>query len=211
MNLADLSKIDIKDLQKIDYAKLLQDLKKRPDILISIVFVLATLSFSVNAFTKKKGELSSLQQEVSKLEEKIKVIDSYEAVKKELTDFLANIPEKILENDLINKVTDFAVSRNVQIESYTPMSKQSSPLYDLTSIDLNVSAPDYKNVWLFMNDIEKSKYAIRVENWAGSMDAKGDSRNNSRKRVLSGGAGVASDQPSIGFRLEISAINLKNE
>ena len=59
-----------------------------------------------------------------------------------------------------------------------------------------------------MNDIEKSKYAIRVENWSGNMEG-GDARNNSsRKRLLSDGE---TEQRRISVRVEIAAINFKNE
>lgn len=207
MNIPDLSKIDIQDLQKLDYMKLLQELKKRPDVLITVVLVLVTLILSVNIFMKKSQELQSLQQEISKLEAKDKVIAQYDTAKKELTDFLVNIPKTLLENDLINTVTDFAVARSVQIESYTPARKQSLAIYDLTSISLNVTAAEYKNIWLFVNDIEKSKYAIRVENWSGSTDVT--TRNTASRKINLSDLNPV--QSGVTARLEIAAINLKSE
>ena len=102
MNLTELSRLDIKDLKKIDYNKLLLDVRKRPDILVAVGLVLLTLFFSVNAFTKRKQELLSLQQQIGTLEAKITVIENYEKAKKDLADFVAQIPESLLDNNLIN-------------------------------------------------------------------------------------------------------------
>ncbi len=203
MNLSELSQFDIKDLQKLDYNKLLKDLSKRPDILVALGLVLVTLFCSVNAFQRRQKELITLKQQIDTLEGKLRSVDSYEKVKKELSNFQTKVPEEFVGDDFINKVTDMAVSHNVQIESYSPAKKQTTPLYDLTSIVLNLSA-EYKNVWIFINDIEKSRYSIRIESWTGNMDTS--SRTAVRRRPTE----EEKSQPSlVNVQVEIASINLK--
>ena len=56
MNINDLLKVDIKDLQKIDYKKLAEELRKRPDILINIAVVLLTLVIFFNITSTPESE-----------------------------------------------------------------------------------------------------------------------------------------------------------
>ena len=203
MNLAELSRLDIQNLQKLDYNKLLRNLAKRPDLMIAIGLVVATLFFSATAFQRRRKELTSLKQEIETLGARLKVMNNYEDIKKQLSDFQTQAPAELMGDDFIKTVTDIAVSHNVQIESYSPAKKQSSSLYDLTSIVLNLSA-EYKNVWTFINDIEKSKYSIRIENWTGNMDA--DTRTTTRRRIS---MEEQSQQPWVNVQVEIASINLK--
>ena len=199
MNLGQLNKIDIKDLKNIDYVKLAQVIKKRPDALINTVAIVGLLFFTFQFYTKRQIEVSKLKKEITASESKLEIIEIYNQTQTGLKEFMADVPKKITADDLINLVTDFAVASNVQIESFSPAKKQSESLYDLTSIILNISADDYKSIWLFIHNIEKSEYAVRIDNWTGYMGTRtGRQRQN-----------ITADTSSIKATLEIASINFK--
>lgn len=203
MNLAKLSKLDIKDLQKIDYKQLLQDLRKKPDLAICIVAGLLTVLFCLQTFSKGMMAAEKVKSDIRLMEEKNSALDAYNKSKSDLDEFLNKIPEPITENGLMDKITDLAVARNVQIESFVPTKNQNEPLYTLSSITLNVAARDYKNMWLFIHDIETSPYAIRIENWTGNMGPRSQS---GRRREASN-----PNELWINVRVEVAAVNIKNE
>ncbi|MDZ4241223.1 MAG: hypothetical protein U1D99_00200, partial [Candidatus Omnitrophota bacterium] len=76
--------------------------------------------------------------------------------------------------------------------------KQGEKLYDLVSIQMNISAREYSDLWLFIYDIEQSELPMRIENWTGSLkSAMGETGSGQ-----SGGAGIF-------VTLEVAAINIK--
>lgn len=208
MNLQELTKklnnIDISDLQKINYKKLLNDLQKRPDVIIIIVAILITLYVSPKLYMNRRKELGTLIQETATLKKKDKAIDAYNAAQTELKEFIDNIPEDIGETAFMNQMTDFAESRHVQIKSFSPAKRRSEPLYALTSIVLDVSAQNYKDIWLFIHDIEKSPYSIRIDNWKGTRGG-GSQANRGRRQATS----TTSTEHQINVKLEIASIRFK--
>jgi len=165
MNLADLSRMDIKDLQKIDYKKMVETLRKRNDILINLIIVLLSLILTVNIMSKSGKKIRSIKKEIGKLEKKITVINNLDAVKAELQEFSETIPEALGEDDLATKLTDWAVARDINIVSVSPVKTKEEDLHNTSSIDLNIETDDYAKLWLFVNDIESSPYALRIDRW----------------------------------------------
>jgi len=200
-----LNEIDIKDLQKLDYKKLLKDAQKRPDVIVSIVAVLATVIFSVNYFRKQHGEIRTTSLEIMALEEKITAIEEYQQTDQELKDFLRGIPENITEEDLINQITDFAQARNVRIESFSPGRKQTEDLYELTSIVLSITVNEYRDLWLFTHDVEASPHALRID----SLNVKANEQPRSRGRNAPAPKGPKGS--TLSATMEIAAIALKKE
>jgi len=165
MNLADLSRIDIKDLKKIDYNKLLQTLRSRNDILINIVLVGFTLIIAINTLSDAGKQIQTIKKQINKLEEKITVINTLDNVKAELDEYLANVPQELGEDELATKLTDWAVARNIKIVSVSPVKKKEEKLHDTYSINLSIETEDFNDFWLFIHDIESSPYALRIDRW----------------------------------------------
>ncbi|MDZ4243399.1 MAG: hypothetical protein U1D99_11275, partial [Candidatus Omnitrophota bacterium] len=112
-----LQSIDVKDLKNLDYQKILQDVKKRPDIIISSAVVVMALLISINLVSSHFRESQSLRNDIATLERKLSVVEDYKKVRDEMDAFMAQIPAPMAEQDLINILTDIAVKRRVQIES----------------------------------------------------------------------------------------------
>jgi len=165
MNLADLSRMDVKDLQKIDPKKLLDVLRNRNDILMNIGIVVLTVILVINIISQAGQNIRKIKQEISKMEEKIAVINTLDTIKTELKEYLDNVPEAIDKDQLATMLTDWAAARGVKIVSVSPVKTKNADLYDTFSIDLNIETDSFKNLWLFIHDIESAPYALRIDRW----------------------------------------------
>lgn len=199
MNLNELSKLNINDLQKLDYKAIAKDLKKRPDILAILGVIVLSLIICLNIYAGRQNELHGLKSKAGLLENKIKIIDEYDAAQKELKEFHATLPEKLSENGLINTITDLTTARNIRIESFSPSGTTNLPLYTTSEFSLKVTAQSYKNAWLFIYDIEKSPYSIRIDRLSIIPV----------ERKSAGETPVDGDTP-VNMTLQISLVILKN-
>ena len=199
MNLIEkLNKIDINDLQKIDYKKIALEVRKNPNDFINIIAVLLTGFIVFNLFTKKQAEAKKLKTEMVTLEQKKISLENYNKANNELTAFIKNLPQKITDDEIVNRVTDIAVARNVQIETFTPAKKIKTTLYDLNSIVLSITASSYKDLWLFVHDLEQSAYALRIDHWTVNS-------------LIANNPDQAKKETKFRANLEITSLNIKNE
>lgn len=202
LNQIDIAKMDIKDLQNIDYQKLISSIRKKPDIAISIVIPLLAIFISFNIFAKSTAERRNLSNKNQAMENKLVVLTEYKTAESELQTFLESLPSKITENDFVNTITDFAVKNNIEIESFSPAQNKSDPIYDLTMINLSANTKNYKDAVHFISDIEKSKANIRINSWSGN---KGVPQEGTRR-------GKNPSDPkdlSINFRIDIALVTFK--
>ena len=202
LNQIDIAKMDISDLQNIDYQKLLASVRKKPDIAISISCVIIAIFLSFNIFMRVESQGKTLTTKNAEMEAKLKILTEYKTAQSELQTFLGALPPKITENNFINIITDLAVKNNVQIDSFSPAQNRNDPVYDLTIINLSASAKNYLNVQLFIKDIENSNANIRINSWSGS------------KGIPQGGARRGQNQTNaedllINFRLDLALVTFK--
>jgi Tfp pilus assembly protein PilO len=131
------------------------------------------------------------------LEEKTAGLDNYKKSQAELKEFIAQIHEPINEDNLMNLLTDFAVKRQIQIESFSPSQRKNTPLHETAGLTLNLSAGDYKNLWLFIHDIEESAYPIHIGACRISRSDQGSNSNREGSQFK--------------VQLEIFSVSLKKE
>ncbi len=203
LDLNDLKNIDLKT---INYEKILNFFKAHLDKTIVAASVLATLFFSFQYFIKKHAEITTVSNQITQLEKKIAAIKEYDAVDKKTNDFLNLIPPPVSDEDFMNKLTDFADKRNIQIKSFAPTKRQAMKLYDASSLNLNVTTHDYKNLWLFIHDIETSPLNIRIDDLNCRLGTGGENRRSQPEIPM----GNENKSP-IDVQLEISLINFKKD
>jgi Tfp pilus assembly protein PilO len=202
LNQIDIAKMNINDLQNIDYQKLLSSIRKKPDIAISIVIPLLAIFVCFNIFTKSAIERRTLTNKNQEMEEKLTALSEYKTVENELQALLTSLSSKITENDFINTITDFATKNNIEIESFSPAQNKSDPIYDLTMINLSANTKNYNDIIKFITEIENSKANIRINSWSGS---KGISQGGSRR----GRNPSNPEDLSINFRLDLALVTFK--
>lgn len=192
-----LNKIDVNDLKNIDYQKLLVGIKGRPDIMIIAAAVIGALLACSKIYGNNQHEIRAAREEITSLEDKISSIEEYKKSQAELQNFIAEIPEPVNEDNLLTLITDFAVKRQIQIESFSPTQKEKAPLHETSGLNLFISATDYKNLWLFINDIETSSYPIRVERWHASIGGTTGTQPQAKEEGI-----------RIQVQLEIASVNV---
>ena len=197
MNLLELNKLDLNDLKKIDYKQFLQDTLKRPDLIVDILVILISLVACMHFYSKNQNEIKTLRNDVANLESKTEAIDEYNTTNTELESFIDNIPEKITEEDLIDLVTNFAVSRNIQIKSFSPTKNYTDDVHEVTSILLRIVSENYKDIWFFIHDIENAPFPLRIDRLSGSMVT---SRSRRHKTTSSS---------QVNIEVEITSVNFK--
>ncbi|MCK5580373.1 MAG: type 4a pilus biogenesis protein PilO [Candidatus Omnitrophica bacterium] len=208
MDFKKLSQLDIKDLQKIDYNQLSKDISKKPDILICAILVIVTLISSFKIFAKHRSELKSLRYEVALLEKKNDAIEKYQTTKTEMNTFIEKLPSDITEEELINFITDISLTRGIKLESFPPARTQQYGLYDLITVDLTFSVNKYADLWLFINDIEKSQDAIRIGKLSTTVSSS-DGRGIRRHRAEQADSRKKTPESAIHATLTIGAIHIK--
>ena len=197
-----LNKINVKELQNIDYQKLLANIKTRPDIIIIAIAVAGTIFFCSKIYGDNQTKITTARTEIKNLEKKIEAIEKYKKRQDDLQGFVTQIPGPISEDNLINLITDFAVKHHVQIESFSPANKGTMPLYETAGLNLNLSVKDYKNLWLFIHDIEESAYPIHIGRWRASLE--GGQTQTERGQL-------PHQEEKLLVQIEIVSVNVKKE
>ena len=202
MNFSELLKLDIKDLKSLNLNDLKQTLIKRKDVSISLaVFLIAGVILSQLIKTKSQ-EASQLKQNIVDAEKKIEALKSYDQEQRALTDYLEKFPKGIMEDHLIDAISDFAHKNNVKILTFSPAQNQNADLYKLTVIKLDLSANKYADLFHFIHDIENSSSALIINNLYGNPEGDPSARRGQPSNV---------NQYTIRSNIEIGSIVLKEK
>lgn len=166
---ASLRNININDLRNIDAQQLGEMLRQRIDIVLNITLILVTMVATVLIVTASGKRSEMLTWEIKQLEERGEAVKESERLKGEYSAFLESFPEPILTDRLINKLSEFAADRQVQVLSFSPVKEKSDNYIKVAGVQINVSSDNYKNIVLFMKDVEDAPYALQVGQWSAKM------------------------------------------
>ena len=169
MNLNELSKIDIKDLKKIDLGQVREEIQNRPDILINVLLIGFTLFAIIFFYNKYEHQAKQLKGQITGLKEKLDVVKEQDQAVQKIKEFINKFPKPISNERLIEKINEFALNHKIQILSYAPAENISEEYWTSNSVVFNLASESYANILLFIQDIEKSPYALIIEKWSGSV------------------------------------------
>lgn len=198
--LAALRNVNIKDLQNIDAQQLGEMLRKRVDIILNVVLVLVTIVVTTGIVTGYGKRSQTLAWEIKQLEERGEAVKESERLKGEYSAFLESFPEPIATDQLINKLSKFAADRQVQILSFSPVKEKSDNYIKVAGVQINIASGDYKNIVLFMKDVEDAPHALQVGQWSAKM----------KEQRINEGAEEFRKQ-TVEASIQIGAIQLKDE
>mgnify|MGYP001563563607 CR=1 FL=1 len=139
-----------------------------------------------------------LKNRIADFEKKTEAINEHQKAAQGLEEFMKALPGGVAPANVIDKLNDFAEKRKVRIESFLPGEPKSEALYGKSSIRLDLSADSYRDLWLFVYDIEASPYNLRVDQWSGSIQAG-----------RQGPGAQSSGEEKIHAQMEITAIYFK--
>lgn len=203
----ELGSLDVKQIRQLDYKKILAELTKQPLVLITGVVVLSSAIFCFYFYNKNLKLSSTARQEIPQLEEKNKAIESHNKAKKELEEFLDKVLPPLGEEDLMNQIADFAVKSRIQIESFAPSQDVNDPYYHLTSISFNVTTIDYRDLWLFIHQLETKLPSTRIVKLAIGV-SEGQQPKGLRSSTPQAEPQPSKEQP-LNVDMEIASIEIK--
>ena len=191
---------NIKDLQNIDAQQLGDMLRQRLDIILNIVLVTGTIVGTVVIFSGYHRREKTLKWEIGQMEDRVKAVKESELLKDKYAAFLESFPSPIVTDQLVNKLSEFAANRHVQILSFSPVKEKSDDYIAISGIQLNVASENYRNIVLFMKDVEEAPHALQVGRWSGKMK---------EQRIKEGTEELR--KQTVEATVEIGAIRLQNE
>ena len=183
-----LDKIDLKNIKNILNIAIIQDFifRYQTSLLNGAIIIVTLIVVIFSLYTTRK-QARHLKTQITDLEKKIEAISKQKVTLKELDDFIDTSPKSIPSNKLINLLTDLSVKRKVQIGSISPAKTVTKTLYNLTNLDLSVTANTYQDLGFFIYDIEHSPHAIRIEKWSASLSGRSSRASSQQKsKSLSG-------------------------
>jgi len=198
MNLKDLSNIDINDLKNIDIRGVQNNIRNRPDIVINVLLIVVTILASIFIYTKQKTEAKKLKNDIEKSEKKLAAVKLRNKIEEEHDTFLSTFPESLNVDEFITMISDYAVNRNIQIQSFSPTKRSNYQFSWVESTSVSISAENYKDIVLFVQDIENSEHNVRIAIWNGTLG-----RKKTRRR------GAPSGNNTVSAKLKIESVGIK--
>lgn len=159
--------------KNFDMARFLQNLRSRRDAMLNLVIIVGTL-FAMNLiFSNQKERAKNLSAQLFALDEKVKEIAALEETEREFQRFVKALPQGLTEPDvIIDKVNAFAIAYGIQIPTIGPATRENSDIFTKTSLHLTLQTSSYQNLGLFIKDIEKSEYNVRIDRWQATSTSK---------------------------------------
>ena len=179
MKLSDVSKIEVADLKNLLHpAKLQELLNQRPEFLVNAGIIVVTIFIVFFTFSNRHHELQSLKTKIIELEEKRNAIKTQKDIDDVLVSFAKSFPQTTTSENLINYITELAAPKNIEINSMSPAKKVTKVLYDTTTMQMQITSKDYKDLARFIYDIEHSPYALRIEQFTASLATQSNARRS---------------------------------
>lgn len=195
-----LRNFNVMDLQNIDARQVAEMLRQRLDIVLNVFLILVTVLATSGIVAGCHKRSQAMTWEIKQMQERLDTVKESQGIKGEYAKFLEHFPKSILTDQLINKLSEFATYRQVQIVSFSPLKEKGDEYIAVAGVQLNIVSANYKNIILFMRDIEDAPYPLRVDRWSAKMK---DQKDNEKMSEIK--------KQTVEANMEISSIRLKNE
>jgi len=224
MKISNLTKITVTDIksyfQNLDWESVKdllnwESVKERaldnPTPIICVVAILISIISVSSAYDVHKNTTETRETEVSELQKQVEEVSVFENTEKQYHDFLANIPKAISGSKMIEMLSEIAIERNVQILSFSPVSKKGNSYINLKNLAFTIVSENYADTIRFIHDIEKSPHSIRIGKWYGifKMPARTSQRFSRRFNRQIDNAEIKNEY--IEVKIEIETVEFKNE
>lgn len=158
------SKIDLKN---IDVNQLVSILSEHQVTLINLGLIIGSLLLVGGMFNDNRVKAQGIRLQMSQVQDKLVAIKSRDAAAKDLDKFKSSLPKRLNEFELTTLISNYAKLYHVSIPSLSPAESVDMGLYDAINVKFDASADNFKNMMLFLRQIEKSEYPLRINSWSG--------------------------------------------
>jgi len=167
------SQLDLKNLKNLDVAQLTKILNDHQNSIIKFALIIGSLLIAVGMFNDHRKKDQDLRSQISQAQEKLAAISAHDAAIEAINQFKSSVPSKINEYELIALISNYAKSYHVTITTLSPAESKDMGLYDLINFSFDAESNNFKGMMLFLRNIEKSKYPLRIDSWTGREDDNG--------------------------------------
>lgn len=201
MNLIEkLNSIDINDLKNIDINEIKSTIKNNPDILINILLIAITLCVTIFIYKNNSKQLAVHKSKISKYSERLKISRNSTELQNQHNDFVKVFPESLEDDQMVEVLSKFVANRGMQIISFSPAKSEIDEYKKLTFVNINFESTNFKNILLFINDIESSNNTLRIDNLKARTQ---QTYLTSRKRYRKDGEEEKTDQQELNITISV--------
>ena len=138
---------------------------------LSVVMVLLAIYGAFMIYSNRIKEIGGIELQIKLLEQKEKPAQEYQNVLDENKAYTFSLPPAMIENKFISELTAWAGRRGIRIKSFYPPKTKTEGFYLSTSISMSCAANNFYDAMLFLSDIERSKYALKINSFSATADA----------------------------------------
>jgi hypothetical protein len=168
MNLNSLKdiKFDLKALKNISIADIRNFINEQQVLSLNIAIGLSALFAAVVVLNAQFQEYSKLKLRLNELTVKEEPARAYDKILKRTGDFMQEIPAALSEEDVIPYLTQITNRHHIVIKELQPPYTTTEGFYREVRVSFVCSVTDFHEALVFINDLENSKYMIKVNSWS---------------------------------------------
>lgn len=148
--------------------------------MVSFASIVVTAGYLLVVFGGQMQQISAMDQDIRLLQDKDQPSRDLTKTTSESKAFFGALPVILPENRFITQLTTLANKRNVSVTAISPPENKEYGFFRRVTSQLTCSVNGVKDALLFINDIEQSEFALKVDSWkVRHLDAES---NNARMR-----------------------------
>jgi hypothetical protein len=175
---------------------------------LSVVIVLLAIYGAYMMYDSRAKEIGGIELQIKLLEEKEQPAKEYQKVMEENKAYVSSLPPAMAENKFISELTAWAGHRGIRIKSFDPPKTKIEGFYRSTSIKMVCTADDFYIALLFLSDVERAKYALKVDSFNASADASSNAQIMGFGRTVGNKSSRGTGSPVINMDLLIISTEL---
>ena len=182
MNLDSLKnmKFDVNALKNFSMEDVRNFINEQQVLALNIAIALGALTVGIFMTQMRLDEYFSLKRNLDELAVKEEPAHRYDKLLKDKQAFLQTFPSALSEEEVIPYLTQLADKHNVVINELQPPYEKVEGFYREVKVTFSCSVANFHDAMMFVNDIESSKYVLKVNTWSFSPKEKGQSKEDPR-------------------------------
>ncbi|MBF0523455.1 MAG: hypothetical protein HQL24_10445 [Candidatus Omnitrophica bacterium] len=160
--------LNLQKLRSINVAELKESILSDPGIVIKYFLIILTFFTVLHTYQKHQEKAGGLNKTILQNEKLLKAINEYNTTKKNYDDFMKNFPQGLPAYQLLDELANISAQNNVHILNFSPATEKDFSQWKLALVNMTITSSDYKNMVRYIQSLEDSHYALRVERWTGS-------------------------------------------
>ncbi len=159
-------KFDVNRLKSFSWQDVRNFVNEQQVLALNIVIAVGSLlivSFFMNA---RIQEYSKVKEDLSALEMKEDPVRQYEKTVKESARAFQAFPEALSEDQMVSFITQMAARHQIVIDEFKPPVTNFNAFYQEMTVSLVCSVSKFQDALFFVNGIETSNLAFKVNSWS---------------------------------------------